>query len=969
MNDEDKLRNSLQPGHKLHWYQMEKVLGQGGFGITYLAYDTNLDQHVAIKEYLPMELAVREGDFSVYPASQAQDSRYRWGLDRFLAEARTLARFKHPAIVRVLSVFEENNTAYMVMEYQQGESLQHVLDVRGTLPEHELIALVVPLMDGLDVIHAQGFIHRDIKPSNIYIRTDGHPVLLDFGSARQALGEETQTLTSVVSPGYAPFEQYYSKSDRQGPWTDIYGLGATLYRCISGLQPMAAIDRSEAILKAERDVFVPASEIGAGKFSAGFLNAIDVALAFNEKKRPQTVSEWRPVFEISTSVETELLAPLHTTYPEDSPTRFSALAEETLEVPAGTVQNPDARRSQRAAQRSERASSRQTQPQAPRSRREPGVRQESSRRNTSQPVSHSGRNNASAFAQPPRRRWPWVVALLSVLLIAGGGGYAYYAGLLPDKLLAGPNAADFAKQGDRALAVGKVFEPFEGSALDFYIKAYELNPHDADAGHGLRLTGERLVAAMREALDQGDYARVSALQTALERLPEAEFELEVLQQGIAMLQAEQDEENKRAEQIDQLLADAAAHVKAERLVGDGTNNALATYRAVQVIQPDNADAAKGLTALATALAEQGLEALVFEDTQAALAAHSQAVLIDSDAPRVQALWKALETEREAEQQAASVDELLAAADADLEANRLTTPADSNALARYQKVLELDPGNNAAKRGIQQIHDRYILLGTRALAEQSFDQASQMAAKARLVEAESSQARTLINDVAAARARLDRETAERLAREAEQRAAQAEAQRQAAERARQAAEAERRRRQEEEAQRLLAEAQAQAEAERKAREAEAQLKLDAENGKPRMVLDFYGFHPKYKRDGMDRDEIYRQVAPLIRAAGYDIVTRDMVHDANYKWTNVRIMAYRLNVNENTATGLYSYAGSLNIFPGDMVVLPIRTVLEKPAEWNRGDNGLGPPSDLSGLRNQYVEFTRAYLQNRPGQRNFR
>ena len=193
--DDDKLRNSLRPGHELHWYRIEEVLGQGGFGITYLAYDANLEQHVAIKEYLPMELAVREGDFSVYPASRAHDTRYRWGLDRFLAEARTLARFKHPAIVRVNSVFEANNTAYMVMEYQLGMSLQAVLDRRGTLPENELVALVLPLLDGLQVIHAEGFIHRDIKPSNIYIRRDGHPVLLDFGSARQALGEETKTLT------------------------------------------------------------------------------------------------------------------------------------------------------------------------------------------------------------------------------------------------------------------------------------------------------------------------------------------------------------------------------------------------------------------------------------------------------------------------------------------------------------------------------------------------------------------------------------------------------------------------------------------------------------------------------------------------------------------------------------------------------------------------------------------------------
>ncbi len=289
----EELRNSLKTDYKLHWYLIDKVLGQGGFGITYLAHDPNLDQYVAIKEYLPMELAIRDGDNSVYPASSANGERYRWGLERFISEARTLAKFKHPAIVRVLSVFEENNTAYMVMEYEHGESLQYVLDDRKTLDEDELMPILAPLLDGLELIHSAGFIHRDIKPANIYIREDSTPVLLDFGSARQALGEQTKTLTSIVSPGYAPFEQYYSKSDRQGPWTDIYSPAATMYRAISGVMPMDAIDRSEAILKAERDVFVSAGEIGSGRYSLEFMRALDHALNFSEKKRPQSIAQWR----------------------------------------------------------------------------------------------------------------------------------------------------------------------------------------------------------------------------------------------------------------------------------------------------------------------------------------------------------------------------------------------------------------------------------------------------------------------------------------------------------------------------------------------------------------------------------------------------------------------------------------------------------------------------------------------------
>ena len=154
------------------------------------------------------------------------------GLTRFISEAQTLARFEHPNIVRVLSVFEGNITGYMIMPYEQGQTLKHILSTERTLEETALLKIMIPILGGLEQVHSAHFIHRDIKPDNIFIRHDGNPVLLDFGSARQALGEEIKTLTSLVSPGYAPFEQYYSKSDEQGPWTDIYGLGATLYRAI-----------------------------------------------------------------------------------------------------------------------------------------------------------------------------------------------------------------------------------------------------------------------------------------------------------------------------------------------------------------------------------------------------------------------------------------------------------------------------------------------------------------------------------------------------------------------------------------------------------------------------------------------------------------------------------------------------------------------------------------------------------------
>lgn len=189
--EEQQHRNALPRGFKLFEYQIESVLGKpGGFGITYLATDSHLRQSVAIKEYLPTDFAIREGVSTVYVRSSSYEESFDWGLKCFIEEARVLAKFNHPNIVRVSRFFEAHGTAYMVMEYQKGQSLTDYLKQQRVLTEDELLAIVLPLLEGLKEIHLAGFLHRDIKPNNIYIREDKTPVLLDFGSARYAVGQK-----------------------------------------------------------------------------------------------------------------------------------------------------------------------------------------------------------------------------------------------------------------------------------------------------------------------------------------------------------------------------------------------------------------------------------------------------------------------------------------------------------------------------------------------------------------------------------------------------------------------------------------------------------------------------------------------------------------------------------------------------------------------------------------------------------
>ena len=276
---------ALPRGYALHEYRVEETLGIGGFGLTYLATDSNLNLKVAIKEYLPGDLAQRSDDQSVQPKSESSSESFKWGLSRFLDESRTLASFRHPNIVRVLRFFEANSTAYMVMEFVAGQPLGEWIRTRRPLEQGAVLAIATPLLDGLEVIHRTGYLHRDIKPGNVFIREDGSPVLLDFGSARSASSGTERT--AIVTPGYAPIEQYHSQG-RQGPWSDLYAFGGVLYWMIIGKRPV------EAVARVRQDMLPPAVQVAdRSRYSMELLTAVDWALVSHEEERPQSVAEFR----------------------------------------------------------------------------------------------------------------------------------------------------------------------------------------------------------------------------------------------------------------------------------------------------------------------------------------------------------------------------------------------------------------------------------------------------------------------------------------------------------------------------------------------------------------------------------------------------------------------------------------------------------------------------------------------------
>ena len=282
---------SLPIGTRLGEFELLGVVGEGGFSIVYLAHDHSLQRTVAIKEYLPGAIALRDGEGTVRPRFAKYDVTFKTGLQSFLNEARILAQFEHPALIRIHRFWEQNGTAYMVMQYCKGRTLRKVLqDEPGWRSQEPWITqqVIAPVLDALRLLHAQNYYHRDLSPDNIMVLDTGAPMLLDFGAARQVIGDMTQALTVILKPGFAPIEQYANdESMRQGPWTDIYGVGAVLYFVVTGKAPVASVARlvKDPLKKLHLSADYP--------LSAAFARAIDHALAVFPNHRPQSIDEFQ----------------------------------------------------------------------------------------------------------------------------------------------------------------------------------------------------------------------------------------------------------------------------------------------------------------------------------------------------------------------------------------------------------------------------------------------------------------------------------------------------------------------------------------------------------------------------------------------------------------------------------------------------------------------------------------------------
>jgi len=410
-------------------FKILRVLGSGGFGIVYLAHDESLGRLVALKEYLPVSLAGRGPDGQVQVRSSSFADTFAAGLSSFVNEAQLLARFDHPSLVKVHRFWQANGTAYMVMPYYEGVTLRQVRESMSVPPDEAwLHRLLDSLLGALEVMHDASVFHRDVAPDNILVLPSGVPVLLDFGAARHVLAGQTQVLTAILKPSYAPIEQYAGASEfRQGPWTDIYATAATLHYCLTGKAPSTSAARTVHDTQRplhQREEFCATTS--SQPYDKKWLEALDWALTVMPQGRPQNIAEWRealagrlPVPSASSSTGPIIVAPVRTTSDANFPatelharTQFPATVASTAALFQATLL--DARDSPGVGPRQDALSTSAAQAtDVPGSGPdEAGVGGSAPRPKTMSPHPAAPRSRVIA--------WPWAIAGLATVALGGG---------------------------------------------------------------------------------------------------------------------------------------------------------------------------------------------------------------------------------------------------------------------------------------------------------------------------------------------------------------------------------------------------------------------------------------------------------------------------------------------------------------------------------------------------------------------
>ncbi|MDK6767472.1 serine/threonine-protein kinase, partial [Klebsiella aerogenes] len=317
--------NALPVGYRFNEFEIKEVIGGGGFGIVYRAWDHQLERTIAIKEFMPSSLAVRNEDMTLVLRSERFSKAFSAGLNSFIQEARLLARFNHPNLLHVLRFWVQNDTAYMGTLFYSGTTLSRLREQQPNLIDEAWIRRMLPMLFGaIKTIHDAGYLHRDISPENIQIQDNGLPVLLDFGSARRTIGNLSDETETMLRPGYAPIEQYTDDNDsEQGAWTDIYAVGAVLHTLIVGSPPPVSVVRSI------QDNYQPLAELKPAGYSLPLLQAVDKALALRVEDRPQSIDAFAELIEMPVSSIDDVLSVKKTG-------TMLALVEEEEQAPAMT---------------------------------------------------------------------------------------------------------------------------------------------------------------------------------------------------------------------------------------------------------------------------------------------------------------------------------------------------------------------------------------------------------------------------------------------------------------------------------------------------------------------------------------------------------------------------------------------------------------------------------------------------------